>query len=310
MQQTWDAKETGRLDSIITKEAALKSRVQAQKLIEGGHVRLNKRTVRKPSHTVSVGDTLMVDVPEEVVKDERIEAHDIALPVLFEDDACMVVNKPAGYSVHPAATLRGAPTILHGALTLFQERKLSFSPAEVLVHRLDKDTTGCLLLAKTPKAHLALQKQFADRAVSKMYLAIVAGIPEKKNAIIDASIGRDTTHRTRMSVHRASKARTAKTTYSVLSSTHDASLLQCELHTGRTHQIRVHLKTIGHPVLGDTTYDSPASRIVAKNYEISQVCLHAWKLGFCSPGSQKNIDVEAPLPSAFVQVLTNLGLTY
>ncbi len=287
----------------------MKSRVRAKELIENGFVRVNGRTVRKPAHMVEVDDVVMILADENVsITDERIAPADLHLPVLFEDDACIVMNKPADISVHPAPGIKNEPTILHGAAFLFQKRKLPFSAAEVLVHRLDKETTGCLLLAKNPEAHLALQRQFQDRTVKKTYLALVPGVPRLPKAIIDASIGRDPGHRTRMSVHRTRSSREAKTGYAVLASSKDASLLACDLFTGRTHQIRVHLKSIGHPVLGDPTYHSPASEKFSAKNNIHHLCLHAWKLSFESPAGKKTIEVEADLPNDFKKTSKKLGI--
>ncbi len=178
----------------------------------------------------------------------------------------------------------------------------------MLVHRLDKDTTGCLLIAKTPKAHAALQKQFADRTIEKMYLTIVSGRPNIPTAMIDAPIGRHGSERTKMSIHQAVNSRSAKTTYRTIASAKGASLLECDLHTGRTHQIRVHLASIGHPVLGDETYDSNASHDAGFALHIESLCLHAWRVTFKSEG--KNVTVTAPLPETFSAVLQELGVEW
>jgi 23S rRNA pseudouridine1911/1915/1917 synthase len=308
MQQTdWMAESPMRLDAFLAQHPAMKSRMQAQKLIEDGNVSIEGKTIKKPAYTLEIGDVVSVTFPESLSSDDRIEAVNLHLPVLFEDASCMVVDKPAGISVHPAPGMKDT-TILHGAAFLFKERKLPFSPSEVLVHRLDKETTGCLLLAKTPKAHLALQKQFQDRTVEKTYLALVYGVPVHPKAVIEASIGRDPSHRTRMSVHRTKSSRDARTGYTVLSSTRECSLLACDLFTGRTHQIRVHLKSIGHPVLGDSTYYSPASEKCSAKNGIDDLCLHAWKLSFVSPASKKKIALEATPAPLFQATLEKLGL--
>ena len=200
-------------------------------------------------------------------------------------------------------------TILDGLRFLFQDRKLPFSESEVLVHRLDKETTGCLLIAKNPKAHLALQKQFETRTVEKFYLALVAGVPSPKAATIDAPIGRHTGDRTRMSIVQVGKTRNALTTYRTLSSAQGIALLSCELHTGRTHQIRVHLQSIGHPILGDEKYGSTASLKITAAMQVDFLCLHAWKLSFVSPTTKKKISVSCSLPMILGDFLKRVGLS-
>jgi 23S rRNA pseudouridine1911/1915/1917 synthase len=176
------------------------------------------------------------------------------------------------------------------------------------VHRLDKDTSGCLLVAKTPEAHHALQKQFEERNVRKTYLALVAGVPKEKTALIDAPMGRHGASRTRMAVIGASKTREAQTTYTVLSSAKEASLLEVALHTGRTHQARVHLRAINHPILGDPTYHTDSSLRLSRQLAVPRVCLHAWSLAFTPPGAKKAVAVSTPLPSDIASVLARLGL--
>ncbi len=287
------------------------SRARAQSAIEAGQVRVNDRPARKPSQTVPAGATIDVDIVEDDGDADVAAVHpvDLSLPVLYEDDACIVINKPAGISVHPGAGM--APdeaTILHGAAYLLQERSLPFSASSVLVHRLDKDTTGCLLLAKTSAAHSALQKQFEGRSVSKHYLAIVAGIPSPPSARIEAPIGRSPIDRTKMSILSAGKQRDAATTYTTVSSSRDAALLLCELHTGRTHQIRVHLTSVGYPLLGDDTYVTPHAQRLAATLGIERICLHAWKLAFASPAAASPVSLTAPVPDAFAHAAKRAGL--
>lgn len=293
---------------MLTGKDGIKSRAVAQRLIEDGLVRVNGRKVTKASKDVSSSDELTwllpkgAEVPQGAVSS-------IELPVLYEDDACMVISKPAGLTVHPGnGTKEDEETLLDALRPVFEKKGLPFSEAEVLVHRLDKDTTGCLLVAKNGKAHMALQKQFADRTVDKRYLTLVAGKPTPPAAVIDAPIGRHMNERTRMSVHQAVSARGAKTTYRTLGSDDGASLLECELHTGRTHQIRVHLKTIGHPVVGDATYGTGASHDLAEKLGIDFLCLHAWKLSFESP-TKKKVSVVCPLPEKFSKTLKKLEIS-
>jgi 23S rRNA pseudouridine1911/1915/1917 synthase len=245
----------------------------------------------------------------EPAPESTIAPRDLKLPVLYEDTACLVINKPAGIAIHPAPGIKvNEPTILHGIAHLCRKKRLPFSPSQVLVHRLDRETTGCLLIAKTPEAHAALQKQFKDRTISKTYLAIVAGTPKEAEATIDAPVGRNVRERTKMSVLGATRSRAAQTTYRVLSQSKSVALLACDLHTGRTHQIRVHLAAIGHPVLGDRTYLSPESEELTREHGIGNLALHAWKLSFVSPVKKGTETVTAPLPQEFRRTLFTLGL--
>ena len=298
-----------RLDQHLTTLADLKSRSAAQKLIVGGFVKVGARVIKKPAFTLSGSEVVTWTLPAEPAIPEGADS-DVKLTVLYEDDACMVIDKPADLTVHPGnGTAPGEATVLSSLKRLFRSRKLPFSESEVLVHRLDKDTTGCLLIAKTPKAHLALQKQFASRTVDKRYLTIVQGVPSPAAAVIDAPIGRHVTKRTTMTVHQAVKSRAAKTTYRTRSTANNLALLECELHTGRTHQIRVHLRSINHPVIGDPAYFTVASSTASEKLGATSICLHAWKLTFNSPALKKSVSVVSKLPPSFNQVLKAAELT-
>jgi 23S rRNA pseudouridine1911/1915/1917 synthase len=302
--------EGGRLDIFLAKNDAAISRIKARDMIKGGLVMVNGRIARKPAQILVQGDTVEVSQSDEPVTETRLHSADLDLPVLYEDDACMVIGKPAGISVHPGSGIpKDTDTILHGIAHLFKERKLPFSSSSVLVHRLDKDTTGALLVAKNAKAHKILQKQFEDRTVQKTYLAIVAGVPDPPSAMIDASIGRSSLNRTKMTVLGGSgKTREARTTYRTLDASKNAALLACDLHTGRTHQIRVHLQAIQHPILGDPTYKNSESETVSEQAGIDSLCLHAWKLTFHSPADDKDHTVTTSLPSSFQETLKKCGL--
>ncbi|OIO53670.1 hypothetical protein AUJ46_04330 [Candidatus Peregrinibacteria bacterium CG1_02_54_53] len=280
------------------------SRVKAGAIIRAGGVLVNGRIARKPACIVQPGDWVTVTDNGEPASESHISAVNLKLTVLYEDDACLVINKPAGIAVHPAPGLKkDEPTILHGIAFLFKKKHIPFSAATVLAHRLDRETTGCLLIAKSAQSHAALQKQFKDRTIQKSYLAIVDGVPSAHEAHIDAPIGRSLANRTKMSILGASQARSAKTTYRLLSAGKSAALLECDLHTGRTHQIRVHLSAIGHPVRGDATYGS------SQNTSLDHLYLHAWRLTFHSPATKKQLTVVAPLPTYFTKTLRTLSLT-
>ena len=196
-------------------------------------------------------------------------------------------------TVHPAEQTKGEVTLIEKLREELNDKNLE------LVHRLDKETTGCLLIAKNTEALAYLKKQFKDRTVKKIYLAIVAGIPKEKKAMIDSPIGRSLVNRVKMSLFKTGKSREAVTMYEVLDSTDDSALLRCEIKTGRTHQIRVHLASIGHPVLGDETYGTSASQTISEKYGVKTMQLHAWRLEFVSPDTQKDAQVEAPVWDGF-----------
>lgn len=303
-----------RLDAFLAENCSDCSRGQLQKCIKAGDVQVNGTVQKKPSHQLQPDDVVaMADsaLANQQSNDDNIhiEAADLLLEVLYEDEACMVVNKPAGYAVHPGDGMSvDEKTILHGIAYLLEERAAPFVPGSTLVHRLDKDTTGCILVAKTVQAHAELQHQFKDRTVEKVYLALVAGVPKPATAMIDSPIGRNLTDRTRMSVLKTSVSRDAQTTYRTLASHSGASLLECDLHTGRTHQVRVHLHSIGHPILGDTTYTSSESNTLTKDFAVRSLCLHAYKLDFTSPASGERITVQSKLPDTFISALEAAGM--
>lgn len=290
----------GRLDAHLVTSGLCPTRALAQKAIKTGRVTVNGVVVLRPAEKVGAADAVVLQEADRT-DDGRIAPMDLHLHVLYEDAACLVLQKPAGIAVHPGAgMLPGEQTILHGIAFLFGDRSLPFSPDSVLVHRLDKETTGCLLVAKTPEAHRALQKQFESRTVKKTYLAVVAGVPQHREALIDAPIGRSPSDRTRMAVRGAGATRAAKTAYRVRSvdAKRNIAVLECDLLTGRTHQIRVHLSSIGHPILGDPTYSTPLSRRISEELDVTDLLLHAWRLAFLSPEGPA-VQCEAAIPERF-----------
>jgi len=299
-----------RLDAFITERCSGVSRASVQEMIKNGHVAVAGRVCTKPSYVLKVNEEVLCIFPESLDEepDENIKPVAIDFPILYEDDDCLVINKSAGIAVHPGHGMeKNEVTVLHGIAHLFAKKKLPFSASGVLVHRLDKDTTGCLLIAKTPEAHLALQKQFETRTVQKSYVAIAAGIPSPREATIDAPIGRNLTQRTKMSVLRTSVSREAQTSYRTLATANGCSLLLCDLHTGRTHQIRVHLSSINHPILGDHTYNSSLSESLTEQFSIKSLCLHALQLTFQNLSGQ-TVSVNAPVPDSFRSALQVLKL--
>ncbi len=305
---SWTVDRNVRLDRFLAEVAGI-SRVQAREAIEAGTVLVNGRLARKAALIVETGETVQATVDGAPATETRVQAMDIPLPVLYEDDACFVFDKPAGIPVHPGAGIpKDAPTVLHGIANVFANEKIPFAAAHVLVHRLDKDTTGCLLVAKTPTAHRTLQMQFEGRSVQKTYLALVYGIPHPAAAVIDAPIGRSTIDRTKMTLLGASSTREAKTTYRTLATGAHAALVACDLHTGRTHQLRVHLAGIGHPILGDPSYGSSQSDAYSTDLGIASICLHAWQLTFDSPATKERVTVQSPPPEKMHAALQATGI--
>jgi len=287
-----------RLDRVLAKQLPEYSRSRLQQLIGAGFVRVNGITMR-PSQLVRAGDK--IELTEPPVEKIENQPEPIPLEILFEDKDLIVINKPAGLVVHPGAGHRSGTLVnalLHHCPTL---SGIGGKERPGIVHRLDKETSGCLVVAKNDVAHRELARQFAERTVEKIYLALVTGKLRKHSGVIDEKIGRHPVHRQRMSV-ASSRGRAAKTDYRVVRSGERASLIECRLHSGRTHQIRVHLHHLGHPVLGDKIY---AARF-AKDF--ARQMLHAWKLGFCHPRTGEWKNFEAPLPDDFEQAIVAAGL--
>ena len=304
----WNVTDTNRLDSFVAAQKNGLSRSKIKKLIKDGLVGVNGNIVTKPAFRLKNRDVVKVsDVASVTSENFEVKPIDLNLGVLFEDDICIVINKPAGISVHPGSGMnQDEKTILNGVAHLFNERGIPFNLEGVLVHRLDKDTTGALIVAKDLESHELLQKQFAKRSVSKQYLAIVYGIPNPPKAKIDAPVGRNLLNRMKMSVFRTGNSREAQTTYSTLDTGENCALLLCDLHTGRTHQIRVHLNYINHPILGDSTYGTHVSDNMSDELNIKSPCLHSWKLKFKS--GKKIVEVEAPIPKDFEDALVKARL--
>src|SRR5580693_6636802 len=288
-----------RLDKFLCEKFPAASRGALQRLIEEGRIRVNSQTV-KPTHHPHAGEKIEVNWPD--AKPAAAQPEEMPLEILFEDDSLLVLNKPAGLVVHPSAgheehTLVNA--LLHhcrGSLS-----GIGGVARPGIVHRLDKETSGCLVVAKNDETHLALAKQFEERTVEKLYDAIVLGIMERDTGEIRASIARHPSHRKRMAVREASDSRFAHTSYRVLERLVHATHAEAEIHTGRTHQIRVHFQFIGHPVVGDATYGEKANKRFAEStgYDAPRVLLHARKLSFVHPRTQKKVKFTAPLPEDF-----------
>lgn len=294
-----------RLDTFLRGKFPAVSRGAIQRLIEEGHIRVNGEIV-KATHTPKAGEQIQVHWPE--ARPAEAQPEDIPLDILFEDKTLLVLNKPAGLVVHPAAgheehTLVNA--LLHhcaGGLS-----GIGGVARPGIVHRLDKETSGCLVVAKNDETHLALSAQFAGRQVEKIYHAIVCGEMPRDKGEIRAAIARHPSHRKRMAVNDDS-GREAWTSYRVLEKLRAATLAEAVLHTGRTHQIRVHFQHLGFPLAGDETYGARQNRRLKELTGIAagRVMLHSFFLAFVHPGSGKRVKFEAPRPADFEKFLQSL----
>lgn len=285
-----------RLDTFLRRHFPAISRGSIQRLIEEGHILVNGQTT-KATHTPRAGEVVQIEFPE--AKPAEAKPEDIPLDIIFEDECLLVLNKPAGLVVHPAAG--NEEHTLVNALLHHCKGELSGIGGVArpgIVHRLDKETSGCLVVAKNDETHIALSAQFAGRSVEKIYLAIVCGVLPRDQGEIHAAIARHPTHRKRMAVRDEDEGRAAHTGYRVIERLNEATLVEAHLHTGRTHQIRVHFQHLGFPVAGDTTYGQRQTKRLAEltKYEAPRVLLHAHKLSFIHPRSGKKLNFVAPWP--------------
>ena len=293
------AREGGdRIDALLAREEAIASRSAAVRLIEGGFVTRSGEPVRK-NYRAQAGDAFAVVLPEPV--QAAAEAQDIPLDVVYEDDDVIVVNKPRGLVVHPAP---GHPDgTLVNALLAHCGDSLSGVGGELrpgIVHRIDKDTSGLIIAAKNDAAHAALAAQLKDRSLSRVYDAIVHGAFRNDAGTVDAPIGRDPRNRQRMAVTEKN-SRSAVTHWEVIGRYGRYTWVRCRLETGRTHQIRVHMAHIGHPLLGDTVYGGQRDK------GLSSQCLHARGLRFIHPATGEPIELWTELPDWFREAQSKLG---
>ena len=287
-----------RLDAFLSRQGNNLSRSAAQKLIEAGAVRLNGRLPKK-NDRLNLGDTVEYTIPEP--KEVDITPKDIPLEIVYEDEDVAVINKPKGLVVHPAAGHQD-DTLVNGLLYAMGD-SLSGINGELrpgIVHRIDKDTSGLLAIAKNDLAHTVLASQLKDHSMARTYEAIVCGSFREDSGTVDAPIGRHPTDRKKMCVTQRN-SKPAVTHWEVVERFRGYTHIRCRLETGRTHQIRVHMAYIGHPILGDTVYGH-------KKPELGQSsqCLHAGALCFRHPRDGRPILVFAPLPDYFQQVLEKL----
>lgn len=287
-----------RLDVFLRGQFPDLSRGAIQRLLAEGRIRVDGRAA-KPTHHPRAGEVVTVEWPE--AKPDAAQPEEIPLDVLYEDDDLLVINKPAGLVVHPAAG--HAEHTLVNALLHHCAGKLSGIGGVArpgIVHRLDKETSGCLVVAKNDAAHLKLSEQFAGRQVLKIYQALVCGRLPRAQGEISGAIARHPSQRQRMTVARTG-GRPARTGYRVLEQSKLAALVEMQLHTGRTHQIRVHLEHLGCPVVGDLVYGRRQNRRLteATGYVAPRQLLHAATLGLFHPRTGKEMTFQAPLPKDF-----------
>lgn len=293
--------EKTRLDSYIAKKDENLSRSMIQKLLEENKITVNGNK-EKASYKVQINDKIQIDVDEP--KEIKLEAQDIPIDIIYEDDDIIAVNKPKGLVVHPA---NGNPngTLVNAIMAICKD-SLSGIGGELrpgIVHRLDKDTSGLLIVAKNDKAHINMSEQIKNREVKKTYIALVRGTIAENEATINMPIARSTRDRKKMAVCKDGKE--AITHFKVLNryTTSKASytLLEIRIDTGRTHQIRVHMAEIGHPVIGDMVYSNGKNE-----FGIEGQCLHAKKLEIKHPVTKKDMIFEAPLPEYFEDLINLL----
>ena len=291
-----------RLDRWLSERLTDLSRARLQALIRGGLVRIDGAT-SKAAHRLRGGERIEIEVPPAV--EETLVPEVVPLSIVYEDDHVLVVDKPAGMVVHPgagrskgtlaAAILAHAPTIAG----------VGGPRRPGIVHRLDKDTSGLLVVAKTQLAYDDLVAQLAARTVTRRYVAVVHGRVRAAEGVVDAAIGRHPTDRVKMAIRPAGRGKRAVTRYRVLERFADFTFLEARLETGRTHQIRVHLASLGHPVVGDSVYGKPRAR---SPIPIDGYALHAAALAFVHPVFRKAIECTAPIPERIERLVSHLRL--
>jgi len=284
--------EIKRLDLFLREKIPQLSRSRIQKAIKDGQVKVNG-LIARPGQKLKPQEVVEISVEEKAAASD-LEAQPIELEVIYEDEQILVINKPFGLVVHPGAGLTGG-TLANGLIFYYPEIKEVGSPLRPgIVHRLDKDTSGLIVVARTQAAYNSLRQQFEDRTVEKIYLGLARGRFKEKEGIIDLPVGRHPALRQKMSV-KSKKPRVALTRYEVLREFRHSTFLALKPLTGRTHQLRVHLAAIGHPLVGDSRYGQTQGN---RRQQERRLFLHAFRLSFRHPLSGEKVEFESPLPPA------------
>jgi 23S rRNA pseudouridine1911/1915/1917 synthase len=300
-QFSFEQDEPLRLDKFLKEKVAGFSRSQLQSLIEAGKVWVDDETVLKPAFKLEQGQNVRVELPEP--EQELLQAENIPLEVIYQDEHVVVINKPAGMIVHPGAGHQTG-TVVNAALYRWPEMRQVGDPQRPgVVHRLDKETSGVLILARTQEAYTWLIRQFKSRRTEKTYLALVDGHPPTPIGRIEAPVGRNPQHRQRMAALYAGEGRKAVTEYRSIQSFRDHELLEVRPVTGRTHQIRVHLAFLGCPVTGDRVYGHRKPTL-----PLDRFFLHAASIKITLPGEKTPTEFQAKLPQDLQKVLSDLSL--
>ncbi|PHP18085.1 RluA family pseudouridine synthase [Sphingobium sp. IP1] len=295
-----------RLDRALAELLPDLSRERIKALIVEGQIVSGGRSLN-PSMKVAVGQDYSITLPAPVALDAV--AQDIPLDIVHEDADLIVVDKPAGLVVHPAAgNLDGT---LVNALLHHCDGQLSGIGGVArpgIVHRIDKDTSGLLVVAKSDKAHEGLARQFKDHSIDRLYAAIVYGIPTPGSGTVDAWIGRSDADRKKMAVHREGRGKHAVTHYRVMERLRGAAMVECRLETGRTHQVRVHMAHLGHPLIGDPVYgrERKGFKSILETLGFKRQALHAKRLGFIHPVTEEPLAFDSPLPADMQELLSEL----
>jgi 23S rRNA pseudouridine1911/1915/1917 synthase len=303
-----DASQAGwRLDRALAAQVPTLSRERLKVLTKAGALTREANAVRDPAIKVKGNERFSLAIPEP--EPARNEAQEIPLPILYEDEHLLVVDKPAGLVVHPAAGNRDGTMVnalLHhcgGSLS-----GIGGVARPGIVHRIDKDTSGLLVVAKHDRAHEGLAKQFADHSIDRRYLAIVSGVPRQAGGAVDAPLARSPYNRKKIAI--VPKGKRAVTHWKRLAILRDAALVECRLETGRTHQVRVHMASIGHPLVGDPVYGRGKSghRDLLNQLDFKRQALHAAHLGFIHPITKGRLSFDSDLPSDMQELFSALGV--
>ncbi|HEY0628409.1 MAG TPA: RluA family pseudouridine synthase [Sphingomicrobium sp.] len=305
-----DASHAGwRLDRALAAAVPALSRERLKVLTKAGALTREGKAVRDPAIKVKGDERYLLAVPDP--EPAHNEPQEIPLPIVFEDEHLLVVDKPAGLVVHPAAGNRDG-TLVNALLHHCGDSLSGIGGVARpgIVHRIDKDTSGLLVIAKHDKAHEGLAKQFVTHSIDRRYLAIVSGVPRQVEGTVDAPLARSPANRKKIAIVSAGKGKRAVTHWKRLEILKDAALVECRLETGRTHQVRVHMASIGHPLVGDPVYGNrkTAHRDLLNQLDFKRQALHAQHLGFIHPVTKGRLSFDSALPSDMQELFTALGV--